>query len=499
MNNRAQGAALNTASMKDRYTPFPRAVLLASACLTAQGLAGCAAIPHDEPQAQPITAQSAGLSGEPAMAIGADWWLELSDPQLNAVMAEALAGSPSLASATARIRRAQAALFEQKSGLAPRVGGDVNGRVERLSGQSTVPPPYGGTVQFVGSAQASLTWSLDLAGRQRSLIAHARALTEAAALDAAAARETLAGAVAQAYFEVQRAEARRAVTDEFVHSRTQSLELAKVRRRAGLGSEFEIQTSSTLLAEAKQQEQRAEAARARAVHALAALAGRGPDYYVRLSAPARASAAGLALPATLPADLLARRADIRAAQARIEAAGAARGAVRADFFPNVDLKAFIGLAAIGVGSLLSADATTAGAGPAIHLPIFDGGRLRARYRGATADIDLAVTAYNETVVEAVRESADALTAVSLNAADLEEQRKIVAGLERTFELDRVRFRTGLGSRLDVLSAEERLLAAREQAADLQADGNIARVRLITALGGGFAAAANSSVDIRRGE
>jgi NodT family efflux transporter outer membrane factor (OMF) lipoprotein len=450
-------------------------------------LAGCAAVPHVEPGTAKVSAAGLGLEGPAQPPIGSSWWTALGDPQLDAIINDALAGSPTLEAATARIRRADAALLEQKSGLAPQISADASGQLDRLSGKSTVPPPYGGTVRFLGSGQASLSWSLDLAGRQKSLIAAAGSLDEAAALDAAAAREALVGAVAQAYFELGRAEARSAIAAGFIASRTQSLELAKVRRKAGLGSEFEIETASTLVAEAEQQKQRADAARARAVHALAALAGHGPDYYAKLSAPARASAASLELPAAIPADLLGRRADIRAAQARIEAAGAMRSAARADFYPNIDLKAFIGIAAIGVGSLFSADALTGGAGPAIHLPIFDGGRLKARYRGATADIDLAVSAYNQAVVDAVRECADSLLAISLAESDREDQQRIVHGLERTFELDRVRFKSGLGSRLDVLSAEERLLAARQQAADLEADENIAKVRLITALGGGFGA------------
>jgi NodT family efflux transporter outer membrane factor (OMF) lipoprotein len=457
--------------------------------LVAALLAGCAAVPKIEPQASALSPRSLGLSGPEAPAIARDWWTALGDPQLDSVMNDALTGSPTLAAATARIRRADASLSEQESGLAPQVGADSSGQLERLSGKSTIPPPYGGTVRFLGSAQANLSWSLDLAGRQKSLIRAASSLRDSAALDAAAARETLAGAVAQAYFELARAEAREAVANDFVRSRGQSLQLARVRRKAGLGSEFEIETASTLLEEAEQQRLRAEAARSRSVHALAALAGRGPDYYPKLSSPARASTEGLELPARIPADLLARRADVRAAQAKVEASGAMRGAARADFYPNVDLKAFVGLAAIGLGSLISGDAVTAGAGPAIHLPIFDGGRLRARYRGATADIDLAITAYNQTVVDAVRECADDLLAISVNRSDLQKQQRILAGLQHSFELDRIRYSSGLGSRLDVLSAEDRLLAARQEAADLEADGNIAKVRLITALGGGFAAPA----------
>lgn len=477
--------------MKDRSIARPSPLLkLYPIGLLALSLGACATIPGDAPRETMMTARSAGLAPGATPRVQADWWTGLSDPQLNSIMIEALAGSPTLSAAIARIRRADAALAEQRSALSPQITADASGQVERLSGQSMAPPPFAGTVRFVGSAEAGLSWSLDLAGRQKSRISAARFTSEAALLDAAAAREALAGAIGQAYVELARAEARRGVADLFVQSRSQKLELARIRKHSGLASDFEIEAVQTLLAQARQQRQRAEAARERAVHALAALAGRGPDYYPALSSPARLSSAALELPQSVPADLLSRRADIRAAQARIEAAGAQRSAARADFFPDVDLKAFIGVAAIGLGSLFGADALTAGAGPALHLPIFDGGRLRARYRGATAEVDLAITAYNEAVLDAVRDCSDDLTSIALNAADRQEQDKILAGLQRTMRLDQVRFRAGLGSRLDVLSAEERLLAAREEAVDLEADGHLARIRLITALGGGFAARAD---------
>ena len=479
-----------------RHLPKPRWSPALSFLVLALG--ACASVPADAPREPLMNGRSAGLSGPSQPAIRADWWTAFLDPQLDAVMADALQDSPTLATAMARIRRADAVLEEQQAGLAPQIGADASLQAQRLSGQSTVPPPYGGTVRFIGSAQVGLSWSLDLAGRQKARIMAVRSLDQAATLDAAEAREALAGAVAQAYVELARAEARHEVADRFVKSRSQSLDLAKVRKHSGLASDFDIQAADTLLADAQQQRQRASAARERAVHALAALAGRGPDYYPTLSNPARLSREALELPRSIPADLLARRADIRAAKARVEAAGAERSAARADFFPNVDLKAFVGIAAIGLGSFLGADALTAGVGPAIHLPIFDGGRLRARYRGATADVDLAITAYNEAVIDAVRECADGLLAISLNEADRQEQDRILDGLEGTMRLDQVRFKSGLGSRLDVLSAEERLLAAREQAVDLEADGHLARIRLITALGGGFAAHAAASNNHSKG-
>ncbi|WP_016744679.1 TolC family protein, partial [Rhizorhabdus wittichii] len=204
-----------------------------------------------------------------------------------------------------------------------------------------------------------------------------------------------------------------------------------------------------------------------------------------IAAPTIRLDAALPVPDALPADLLGRRPDILAARARIEAAEAGRKVARADFYPDIDLKGFIGLQAIGLGALFTGGAATYGAGPALHLPIFEGGRLKANYKGAVAGIDEAVASYNGAVVGAVRETADALSAIATNAADAAEQHKVVAGLGETVRLDEVRLRTGLGARLDVLDAGDRLLAANQREVDLAADGAAARIRLLVAVGGSF--------------
>jgi outer membrane protein TolC len=181
----------------------------------------------------------------------------------------------------------------------------------------------------------------------------------------------------------------------------------------------------------------------------------------------------------------AEQAEVAIAVIAVEGADAGRRVAKADFYPNVDLRAFVGLSAIGLGSLFTGSAATFGAGPAISLPIFKGGELRANYRVAIAGIDVAIADYDARVVQAVREAADALSAVDTNAADAAQQREIVAGLGETVRLDQVRERTGLGARLDILEAGDRLLAARQRMVDVDADGAIRRVQLLIALGGGF--------------
>jgi NodT family efflux transporter outer membrane factor (OMF) lipoprotein len=221
------------------------------------------------------------------------------------------------------------------------------------------------------------------------------------------------------------------------------------------------------------------------IHALAALAGKGADYYATIAPPALALDGALPLPTEIPADLLGRRPDILAAQARIDAANAGRRVARADFYPNVDLKAFIGGQALGLGALFTGGALAFGGGPAIHLPIFEGGRLKAGYKGATAQIDVAIAEYNDLVVQAVKQAADALSAIRTSQADAVQQGRALAALQDTVRLDTIRLRTGLGSRLDILASDDRLLQARQAQVNIAADGAVRRVQLLVALGGGF--------------
>ncbi|HKV15127.1 MAG TPA: TolC family protein, partial [Reyranella sp.] len=214
------------------------------------------------------------------------------------------------------------------------------------------------------------------------------------------------------------------------------------------------------------------------------LIGRGADAY-GLQKP-HLNMAALALPEVLPIDLLARRADIAAAKARVAAATAGRDVARRAFYPDINLLGLVGVAALsGVGPLLAGQAVQYGVGAALHLPIFDAGKLRANLAGATADLDAAVADYNGAVVGAVKQAADALTSLNAVQGQLTEQKTAMASARASFDLARTRYQSGLTPQLNVLSAEDLLIRAQRQSATLDADLLSARVTLIMALGGGF--------------
>ena len=195
----------------------------------------------------------------------------------------------------------------------------------------------------------------------------------------------------------------------------------------------------------------------------------------------------LALPPPhLGADLLGRRADVVAARWRVEAAAQGVAAARADFYPDINLNASIGLSALGLDRLLNLGSRQYSVGPALSLPLFDGGALRAQLQGRAAEADAAVAAYNAAVLDAAREVADAASALRSLALQQAEQAHAQAAAADAFVLAQQRYQAGLGNRLPVLQADALLLAQRAQTTDLQARQLDAQAMLALALGGGWA-------------
>ncbi|HET7085696.1 MAG TPA: efflux transporter outer membrane subunit [Rhizomicrobium sp.] len=456
-----------------------------AAFLLALPLAGCVAAPSTTPSQHEIASDRLGLDGPAAPAIPADWWKAFQDPQLDRLVAEMLANNPTLQSALARIRAAEAEVSSARTLDYPSIDIDGTDTYQLVSKEFVYPPRFGGTWQWVGDVQARLRWSLDFWGKQAALIARAQNASEAAALDAHAARLALAGQFAQSYVALLLAWQNIDIAHQTLAERQTILDLTQSRVAAGLENEASLEQAKALLATARMEVRRAETQRDIGVHAIAALIGRGADAYPTITRPAAAVENALPLPQHLPADLLARRPDIAAAQMRVKAAIAGREAAHADFYPNIDLTAALGFQAIGLSNLLTGDALTAGVGPAIHLPVFDAGRIRAQYARATADLDGAVADYNGTVVGAVRQTADALSQVASLADQRQQQKLALDSAARAFDLAKERYRLGLSGQIPMLTAEATLLEARRQMAALEAATANQRVTLVLSLGGGL--------------
>ncbi len=465
--------------------------------LSALLLSACVSAPTTTPQATQIAPQSLGLSAEAAPKFPDEWWKAFHDPQVDRLAGLVLSGNPSLQGALARIRAAQAQLSGARAEDLPQV--TLDGQEQRLlfSKDYIIPPPFGGTYQWYGQMAANLSWNLDFWGKQAAIIARAKDSAQAAALDASAARLALAGALAQTYINLMLAYEDNDIALQTVAEREEILRLTQGRFNAGLENASAVEQAKALLALARVDVKRTAAQRDIDVHAIAALTGQGAAAYATIARPTTNLDTALPLPTALPADLLARRPDILAAQARVQAAAKDREAAHADFYPNINLTALAGFQAIGLSNLLTGNSFTYGAGPAIHLPIFDAGKIRAHYAGATAELDAAVDDYNGTVLAAVRQTADAMTQVSSLASERADQQDALDSATRAFALAETRYKTGLSDQILMLNAENTLLTSREQMAALVANATIQRVTLLLSVGGGFNSEPESQTNIAK--
>ncbi|MBG7139193.1 efflux transporter outer membrane subunit [Pseudomonas aeruginosa] len=224
---------------------------------------------------------------------------------------------------------------------------------------------------------------------------------------------------------------------------------------------------------------------ARAYSDLAVLLGKGPDRGLELQRPQPLNPASLSLPSVLPAELLGRRADIVAARWRVEAARRNIDSAKTEFYPNLNLGAMAGLAALHTSDVLQAPSRFFQVAPAISLPIFDGGRRRANLAERDADYDLAVGQYNKTLVQALGEVIDNLGKLRSLEQQVIDQRQARDIARSNFDLAMRRYGEGVGSYLDALSVQQQLLVAERQLASLESQQIDLSVQLVQALGGGF--------------
>ncbi len=434
-----------------------------------------------------LEADTVGALTSPADWPAARWWDDWREPELSALIDAALVGSPSLKRVEARLDQSRAAMQTAQAASLPSVAlrGEAANTLYTQNG--FFPPPYAGNRFWNSHLEFAASWELDLFGKQRAVLDSAIGQSRAAQADAQAASVLLAVNVATAYINLARLLEARTLAGATVEQRRRINVLVRERKAAGLDTAIELRQSEGTLAQAQLDGQVLDDLIARQRRALAVLCGQRPDALAGLS-PRLAALPGLSLPDFLPADLLGRRADLVAQRWRVESALRDVDVARAQFYPNVNLMAFVGLASLGYVKFFDSTSLTYGAGPAIHLPIFDGGRLRANLRYQEAGIDAAIAAYNEALLRAVREVADEVGSAQALKRQARTQSEALAAVESAYALAMQRFGAGLVSYLTVLSAESAVIAQRQAAIDLRARQLNTDIALVRALGGGFVGA-----------
>lgn len=448
------------------------------------GLGGCissAGIKHDQALREPAALGArAKFDAWPAE----QWWKSLQDPELDRLIEQALKENPNITQAAKRLEKAAAYASSARAELAPQLSGEADVSRQRLSENSLYPPPFGGSTQNVANASLNASWDLDFWGKNRSALQAALSQTDAARAETSATALMVSTAVAHTYYQLAQNVEQQKLAQQALRQREQELVLIKSRIEIGLDTNVEMQQGQGAVYAARVDLEKATETANLTRNALAALTVQEPQALQALQ-PELPATELQALPDDIPADLIARRPDLAAAKARVDAAGADIKTAKAEFYPNVSLSAFIGLSSFGLSKFLELGSTMAGVGPAVHLPIFDAGKLRANLRVKNADLDLAITSYNQVLLEAIHDVADQVT--SLRSVHLQsgDQQAALDAAESAYRLATMRYEAGLTNYLTVLSAEDALLRERSRSVNLKARRLDLNIALIKSLGGGF--------------
>lgn len=459
------------------------AVALLGGCVSPQGLHPHAALTNP---AQLHAAHSfAHVKISPKAWPGAQWWKSLGDPQLDALIDQALRASPSIRLARARVERARSLAAAAGGPNAPDISAAANPTRERFTENFIYPPPFAGSWLWQNQAQLNFSYDFDFWGHNAAVYKAALGTEKAAEAEAFAARLVLSTAIARAYVHLAHAFDLLDLAHDTLAQREKVLALVRGRVAAGIDSRVELKQAEAEIPAAKEQIAQDEETIALTRNQLAALVGDGPDRGLRITRPKLAPSRAVRLPSRLPADLVGRRPDVIASRWRVEAAAQDVAAARARFYPNVNLAAFVGLQSLGWSKFLESGSTIAGVGPAISLPIFDGGALRGKLGARDAEYDAAVEQYNQTLVDALRAVADQLAVFRSVERQRPQVRAGLAAAREAYALALTRYRAGLSSLLSVLAAESQVIAQRSLVADLRARALDASIDLAHALGGGY--------------
>jgi NodT family efflux transporter outer membrane factor (OMF) lipoprotein len=462
-------------------------VLCAAGLLVA---AGCAPIPRLE--APPALKQVGQLdSAESFNAAsgawpGEGWWRSYGDPQLDALIDEALRGSPDLDLAQARLHAAMAQVQGAHGALVPEVTGTAAFTEQKQSYNHLIPAqalPRGWN--DYGFASVNLSWELDFWGKNRAALAAAVSEQRAAQVEVAQTRLVLSTSVAAAYAGLVHLYTLRDNAAGTLAIREKTVALFRQRHEFGLET----------LASVRQVEARQSAAQGDLLaideriglqkNAIAALLGAGPDRGLHIARPTAQFPGSQGLPQNLALELLGRRPDIIAARTRTESAARRIDQAKAGFYPSVNLLGFVGVQSLGIDNLTKPGSDIGAIGPAISLPIFNTERLQGQLRGAHADYEASVAVYNATLSEALHEVADAATSRRSLDGELAAARAAVSAATEAHQIVSQRYRGALATYLDVLTAEDELITAQRAEAQLETRALILDVALVRALGGGF--------------
>ncbi|PQV46649.1 efflux transporter outer membrane subunit [Paraburkholderia sp. BL21I4N1] len=423
-------------------------------------------------------------TGTPAADLG--WRAMFGDPRLQRLIELALTNNRDLRLAALNVEAAQAQFGIQRSARLPSIEAGGSFTRQRTAANADASPGIPASVQNqVGLNVGLSAFEIDLFGRVKSLSDAAFARYLATDEGRRAARISLVGAVADAYFAQRLAQEQRQLAQRTLEDWRQSLELARRLREAHQSSGVDVAQAEGQVASAEADLEARTRAVAQARNALQLLVGTALPTDLPEPLPLAQQPVVTQLPTGLPSDLLLRRPDILQAEQNLVAANADIGAARAAFFPRLSLTTTLGFISPAMSGLFDDGQRAWSFSPQVTLPLFQGGRLRAELRLAEVRKSSAVTEYERAIQTAFREVADGLAGRETFGRQIEAQTRVVASAERRTELSGLLYRAGVEGRLELLDSQRQLYAARQSLLDLRRGEFGNAVALYKALGGGL--------------
>jgi len=416
--------------------------------------------------------------------IPAQWWEVFRSEPLDRLIRASLAQSPTLASAQAALRQAEAT-YDAKSGnlLWPQVNAQLGVQRERASEVST--RVAGGQLLTLYNASVNVSYNLDVFGASRRQIEGAQAAVEAQRYQVEATYLTLTSNLVTTAIGEAALRGQLQATREVLQAQREQLGVIEKQFDTGAIPKSIVLQQRTQLAQTQAAIPPLEKSLAQTRHQLAVFAGRLPSEQGLPEFDLASLSLPQELPLSLPSELARQRPDVRASEAQLHQASAAVGVATANLYPQIQLSASYGNASLRARDLFTGPTTLWNIGAGLTQPIFNGGALRAQQRAAVAAYDSAAAQYRNTVLGAFQNVADALRALELDAAALQAQATAESLARQSLDLSTAQYRAGAVSYVTLLTAQQAWLQTHTALAQAQAARYADTAALFQALGGGW--------------
>jgi multidrug efflux system outer membrane protein len=473
------------------------AAILAALCTV-----GCTVGPNyhraDAPAATHWDVAEPWRESAPKDALGkGDWWEVFRDDDLNGFEHDALQSNQTIKISVARLEQARALAAVQISTQFPQFSAGLSPERQRLSGNR--PPNSSFTVlgpvtQNTYTLPFTVNYELDIFGRRRRSIEAAQASYQSNAADLENVRLLITSELAGDFFSLRQLDTQISLLSRTVDALSRGLDLVNSRYHGGVASGLDVAQEETLLDTTRTQLVLLSQQRKQFEDAIAVLVGKSaPDFHI---ASRELTVQPPTLNAGLPSDLLERRPDIAEAEREMAVANAQIGIAKAAYYPSFNLFANGGWQAADIAKLASIQSTFWAIGANVAESIFTGGARRAQVQFAQAGYDATVANYRGTVLQAFREVQDSLTGLTILDQAFQSQQQAVDASRRNLDIATNRYKGGLVSYLDVVTAQQTLLTNEQELAILQGQKLVTSVLLVKALGGGWDASSLAAIQVK---